>query len=171
MIRQLAAIAAKELKVFFKDPTGLSLNFVMPLAFILVMSFALAGTFGANNSERPLTVLIVNNDEGSRAAAVIRELQSEANIVTETAINGVTLTAQTAEQAIIDRQQSLALVFPSNFSTAIDQPLSADPQISTTVRVIADLGAARQFIEPVVAALQGLVAQANAEAMPDKITT
>lgn len=170
MIRQLAAISTKELKVFFKDPTGLSLNFVMPLAFILVMSFALAGTFGSNNSERPLTVLIVNNDEGPRAAAVISELQSEANIVTETAMNGVTLTEQIAEQAIIDRQHSLALIFPSNYSSAIDQPLNADPQISSTVRVIADPGASRQFIEPVVAALQGLVAQANAEAMPDKIT-
>jgi ABC-2 type transport system permease protein len=171
MFRQLLAITAKELKVFFKDPTGLSLNFVMPLAFIVVMSFALSGTFGANASggERPVQVLVVNLDEGPHAAEVIERLRDEANVAIETALDGAALDAASAERAIAEQQRSVALIFPANFSQVVDQNLDTDPLVTTTVQVIADPGASRQFVEPVAASLQGLVAQKTAEVMPGKL--
>ena len=46
MFRQIIALTIKDLKVIFKDTGGVAALFLMPAMFIIVMSNALAGSFG-----------------------------------------------------------------------------------------------------------------------------
>jgi hypothetical protein len=43
MLNQILALTWKDLKVFFKDPGGVTVIFLQPFMFILVMSYALSG--------------------------------------------------------------------------------------------------------------------------------
>ena len=52
--RQITAMAVKELIVLWKDREALALLFIMPLFFVLVMSFALEGIYSAGTRERPI---------------------------------------------------------------------------------------------------------------------
>ena len=75
MFFQIYAIVVKEFKLFLKDREALTLLFAMPAFFILVMSLALETVYEAGSKERPLEIIVINEDHGPRAQEVLNTLK------------------------------------------------------------------------------------------------
>ena len=67
IVKQAFHIAKKEWRLLLRNPHGLAVLFLMPAAFILVMSFALKNTLTSANVELPKTGWVI--EDGSPVAA------------------------------------------------------------------------------------------------------
>lgn len=157
MIRQLIAMTIKDLKVLFKDSGGIAVLFLMPAMFLFVMSNALAGSFTRN--DRPIDVLMVNQDRGTVGAALVDSLTDGGgfNVVTES--NGALLTRETAEKLIVDQQYSIALIIPADFSEHIRSQFGAQSPTPAPIELIVDPATSEQMLGPVKGAVAGLAQQ------------
>lgn len=162
MLRQILAITWKDLKIFFTDPGSVALIFLMPFMFIVVMSYALAGLFGRDDAQ--IQVLAVNQDQGSRALAVLQQLDALDAFQVETTWEGQPLNREMAERLIAQKKRSLALVFPSDFSAALEQSSAAERQTAQILAIV-DPATSNQFIEPILGTLQGLIERQTFAAM------
>jgi ABC-2 type transport system permease protein len=166
MLKQILALTWKDLKVFFKDRGAVVLIFVQPFMFILVMSYALSGIFRTGN--RPILILAVNQDKGTQAAAVLRQLGEMKSFAVETTWQGQPLTQQKAEQLIIKGKRNLALIFPPDFSTVLEQNPAIRERRTTKVVFIVDPATSSQLVEPIRGTLQGLLERTAFTAMVPK---
>ncbi len=155
MLKQILALTWKDLKVFFKDRGAVVLIFVQPFMFILVMSYALSGIFRAG--DRSILILAVNQDKGTQAAAVLRQLGETKPFAVETAWEGQPLTQQKVEQLIIKGKRNLALIFPPDFSAVLEENPATRARRTTKVLFIVDPATSSQFVEPIQGTLQGLL--------------
>jgi ABC-2 type transport system permease protein len=166
MLKQILALTWKDLKVFFKDRGAVVLIFVQPFMFILVMSYALSGIF--RTGDRPILILAVNQDKGTQAAAVLRQLGEMKAFAVETVWQGQPLTQQKAEQLIIKGKHNLALIFPSDFSAVLEQNPAIRERRTTKVLFIVDPTTSSQLVEPTSGTLQGLLERTASTAMVPK---
>jgi ABC-2 type transport system permease protein len=166
MLKQILALTWKDLKVFFKDRGAVVLIFVQPFMFILVMSYALSGIFRAG--DRPILILAVNQDKGSQAAAVLRQMGETKPFAVETAWEGQPLTQQKVEQLIVKGKRNLALIFPPEFSTVLEQNPAVRERRTTKVLFIVDPTTPSQFVEPIQGTLQGILERTTFTAMVPK---
>ncbi|MBT6151250.1 MAG: ABC transporter permease, partial [Chloroflexi bacterium] len=67
MLNQILAITIKDLKVLVRDRGGMISLFLMPVMFILVMSFAQRDMYSVGTTDKPVELLVVNLDEGDLA--------------------------------------------------------------------------------------------------------
>jgi len=163
MFNQIIALTWKDLKIFFKDIGAVIFIFLQPFMFIVIMSYAMAGLF-SGGSDHPVRLLVVNQDGGAPAAALIKQIGNTTGFSVETTWDGPTLTRARAEQLIVDGKRGMALVFPSNFSQALEQLPGAPNSLTTTLTLISDPATPSQVIEPIVGTLNGLLAQATTTA-------
>jgi ABC-2 type transport system permease protein len=166
MLKQILALTWKDLKVFFKDRGAVVLIFVQPFMFILVMSYALSGIFRTGN--RPILILAVNQDKGTQAAAVLRQLGEMKSFAVETTWQGQPLTQQKAEQLIIKGKRNLALIFPPDFSAVLEQNPAVRERRTTKVVFNVDPTTSSQLVEPIQGTLQGLLERTAFTAMVPK---
>ena len=158
MLNQILISTWKDLKIFFKDPGAVTLIFLQPFMFIVVMSYALGGLF--EPGEDKIQLLAVNQDRGVQAAAIIRQLDQMAAFRVEMTWEGQPLTREMAENVIIKENRDLALVFPSDFSETLEQEPVIAERRTTRVLVIVDPATSSQFVEPIIGTLQGLIERA-----------
>ena len=157
MIYQILAITLKEFKVLLRDRGALTMLFILPIAFILVMTTALQGVFGAGGSNNPVDLLVVNLDRGSIAAKVLGDLHANSGLVLIEQQNGQPLTRQAAEDLIVARKYSIALVFPSDFSESILKAASDPKAVKAVVSFVADPAVGSQLIAPTRGLVQGTI--------------
>jgi len=155
MLKQILALTWKDLKVFFKDRGAVVMIFVQPFMFILVMSYALSGVF--RTGDRPIHILVVNQDKGTQAATILRQLDEMKAFVVETNWEGQPLTQQKVEQLIIRGKRNLALIFPPDFSVVLEQDPGTQERRTEKVLFIVDPATSSQFVEPIQGTLQGLI--------------
>ena len=173
MLYQILMTTWKDLKILLKDPGGLATLFLMPAMFILVMSVALAGTFG-NGDDKPVDVLVVNQDSGEIGAALVSDLKAAGGLNIETEWEGARLTRAKAEELIVAQKRNIAVVIPAGFTDAIHRAALETPAGQTTTPVTIDLVAdpttSNQVLGPIKGALAGLSQQAVArELIPNSI--
>jgi len=166
MLNQILVSTWKDLKIFFKDPGAVTLIFLQPFMFIVVMSYALGGLF--EPGEDKIQLLAVNQDRGVQAAAIIRQLDQMDAFLVETIWEGQPLTREMAEKLIIKEKRNLALVFSPDFSEALEQEPAMAERHTTNVLVIVDPATSRQFVEPIIGTLQGLIERGTYTAMMPK---
>jgi len=159
MLRQIIALTIKDLKVIFKDTGGVAALFLMPAMFIIVMSNALAGSFGSS-SDQLINVLVVNLDRGATGATLVDSLTASGGINVETTWESQPLTRAQAEQLIVDQQRSIAIVIPADFSDALQQVAFDQAAQSAQIELVADPATSQQVLGPVKGALTGLSQQA-----------
>lgn len=167
MLNQILALTWKDLKIFFKDRGHVVLIFLQPLMFIVLMSYALSGVFHSGE-DRPIRLLAVNEDRGKQAAVVLSQLDQIKSFQVEETWEGQDITRGKAERLIAEGKRSMALIFPADFSSILEQrPASREPQ-RTKILVIVDPTTPSQFVEPVLGTLQGLVERTAYTAMMPK---
>ncbi len=159
MFRQIVALTIKDLKVIFKDTGGVAALFLMPAMFIIVMSNALAGTFGSG-SDQLINVLVVNLDRGKTGAALVDDLKASGGINVETTWENQPLTRAQAEQLIADQKRNIAIVIPEDFSHALQKVAFGNAAQSAQIELVVDPATSEQVLGPVKGALAGLSQQA-----------
>ena len=155
MINQIVAITIKEFKVLLHDRGAFTGLFILPLAFILVMTTALSGAFNAGGGNNPIQVLVVNQDQGAISGKVIADLRSTSGLALVEEQEGQPITRAMAENLITARKYSIALVFPANFSTAILKAASDPSTVKAVVSFVVDPAVGSQLLAPVQGMVQG----------------
>jgi ABC-2 type transport system permease protein len=158
-IHQVIAIAIKEMKVLCHDRQALALLFLMPVFFILVMSFALEGVFDIGTKSRPLEVFVVNQDKGKQADITIGELKKLEGFSFLSIAANKTGETQTIEHLVARGKYRFALVFPDSYSDCIQ---GADPnseRCAVSVRLFADPTVNYQLVTNLKNIIHGLVEQ------------
>jgi ABC-2 type transport system permease protein len=153
MLRHLTAITRKELKILFKDPAGLALLFLMPLFFIIAMSLALQGVFDAGGKKRPVTLLIVDLDQGVLSKKVVSDLAGVEGILLKDQVDRKPLTLEKAESLINKKVYPLALVFNNGFSKEVE----AGQSIDETVYLIMGPSINQQLTLPLKGVIRGVL--------------
>lgn len=166
MLNQILVSTWKDIKIFFKDPGAVTLIFLQPFMFIVVMSYALSGLY--EPGEDQIQLLAVNQDHGTQAAAILRQLDEMDAFQVETTCEGQPLTREMAENLIIEEKRNLALVFPPDFSEALEQERALAKRHTTKILVIVDPATSSQFVEPILGTLQGLIERGTYTAMMPK---
>ncbi|BCY19542.1 hypothetical protein hrd7_33910 (plasmid) [Leptolinea sp. HRD-7] len=165
MFNQIFAIALKEIKVLFHDRGSLIALFGLPIAFILVMTVALDGVFTSGTSDKPIVMLVSNQDTGPLAASVVKDLRTAEGLSLVETYNGSPLTAAKIEELITARQYMLGVDFPADFSDAVltsgSDPEAAKPQ----VRFIVDPTANNQILAPARGLVEGHVERVTSFAL------
>lgn len=156
MLRQIIAIAIKEMKVVWLDREALLLLFAMPMFFILVMSLALQGVFEAGTGTRPIEVLVVNEDGGLLTEHAIADLKGIEGLTLIEAADGAPLSRETADGMILRGEHSLALVFGAGFSERINRGPQSPVQ-PPTVYLISDPAAHIPVLNSLKAIVQSVV--------------
>ena len=157
MLNQIFAITQKELKVIAHDRGALVGLFLMPIAFILIMTVALQGVFDAGSNDNPVQMLIVNQDQGDIAAKIITDLGAVSGLDLIEQQAGQPLTRSAAEDLITARTYSIALVFPADFSARILAGAVQPDGAKTTVTFITDPTVGSQLLSPAQGMVQGYV--------------
>jgi len=156
MIRQILAMTWKDLKIFFKDRGGMILIFLQPFMFIVVMSYALSGLFTPGEEE--IQILAVNQDRGGRAAIILEQMDGLSAFRVETTWEGQPLSRQKAEDLIVEGERDLALVFPPDFSEALEQDSATAGHSAIQIQVIVDPATSDRLVQPVLGTLQSFIA-------------
>jgi ABC-2 type transport system permease protein len=124
------------------------------------MTAATSGLYGTDQSA--VSVLVINEDQGSVSAQVIDGLKAAKGFKVETEWEGQTLTLAKAEELITSRKRQLAIIFPADFSQNALSEIAHSPssQSAATVQLMLDPSLSEQFTGPIIGTLQGVLLQA-----------
>ncbi|MBN2500096.1 MAG: ABC-2 transporter permease [Anaerolineales bacterium] len=171
MIHQIIAITIKDLKVLFHDRGGIVALFLMPAMFILVMSYALQGTFEPT-ADQPYEVLVVNQDNGELGAEAVKGLEDLDGVTIINTVEDYTLDFEAADALVSAGDYPIAVIFPTDFTDTIMNAATDSTIEKATVSFIVDPSTASQFTAPIQGAVTGLVQNMAATAQaPLRITT
>ncbi len=140
----LLSIIKKDLKLVLRDPGELLTLFLMPLAFILPISFAMGGGdgYGIDASNRRQRLPVANLDSGVRATALLNALSDAVTIESSYTLTaaqslGVGATAECAQagpacdermarELVAQSRRAAALIIPAGFTRDVDagQPVT-----------------------------------------------
>ena len=166
MLYQILALTIKDLKILFRDRGGMIALFIMPMMFILVMSVALQGVFQVGSGDRPVEVLVVNQDQGATyidggearlADEALHALAQVEGLRLISQVDGMPLTRERAEALIADGEYRMALVFPPDFSTRVVEAIGDPEAEQPTLIAIVDPTAGPRLVAPVEAAVRAYV--------------
>lgn len=157
MIQQIAAIIAKELRVLWRDRQALTLLFMMPVFFILVMSFALEGVFEAGSKGHPIGVLVVDQDKGALVAQTLSDLKRLEGLTFIETIGGMPLTRERAERLIQKGKYPLVLLFEKGFSEGIRSTPKGPTDEMATVRFVHDPATNLQLLASVKGSIRSVI--------------
>jgi ABC-2 type transport system permease protein len=148
MVMATAALIRKELLLLLRDWHALLLLFVMPTAFILVMSLALQNRF-AEDQGVSLSYYLVDEDHSAESAALTAALAGTKEFKAQAA----TATLPELHTAVQHDKMQFLIYFPPGFGKALggDMPLAMQLQ--------AGPGVEPALFELFRARLQGLLAQ------------
>ena len=74
MLRKLGVCAAKEIRVILRDREGLAILFVMPVAFVIIMSLALQDFFRQGSTPQ-FSLVVLDGDRGKLARAIVNGVE------------------------------------------------------------------------------------------------
>jgi len=157
MMRQIIALALKELNVLWHDREALALLFLMPVFFILLMSLALEGVFETGTSARPLKILVVNEDRGQEAQKTIDALGKVEGIVLVQTWEGEPLTLEQARDRIARQAFGLALHFRQHMSAQIKSGRTRTGHSDPGLALIVDPTLNYHLLSSLKATIQGVV--------------
>lgn len=157
MIQQIYAVTVKELKVLWHDREALTLLFIMPVFFILVMSLALEGVYGGGGREQPLEILTVNEDQGLAAGKVILDLGKMERLTVVESLENAPVTLRKARDLIKTQKYRLALHFGDQFSEQIQSDSDVNRTRAPTISLIIDPAMNLQLVSSLRGTIQGIV--------------
>lgn len=112
------AVVAKDLTILLKDTGAVVTLFLLPLMFIVVMSFALAPLFRAPG-DRPLVVPVEDRDRGPRAQRVLERLREVPRVQVELVPD--------AEAEVLSGRRAAGLVLLAGFEQSGELLLIGGP--------------------------------------------
>jgi ABC-2 type transport system permease protein len=133
----LTACVRKELLLLTRDIHGLALLFIMPLAFILIMSLALQDQFAARAGQKP-AVVAIDLDGSDASRALLANLTKDAAFEVRIAAS-VPGDAQLRQQ-LRSGEFAFAITVQKGFGTQLSSPPAAAAPAPVSVMVAPDTG-------------------------------
>jgi ABC-2 type transport system permease protein len=130
---------------------------MMPVFFILVMSFALEGVFEAGSKGQPIKVLVIDQDKGIVVQQVINDLKELEGLLLIETIDGDPLTLDKAEQLIRKGAHPLTILFEEGFSERVLRTPKDTKEEMATVRFISDPATNLQLLASVKGAIRSMI--------------
>ncbi len=127
----LLACIAKELLLVRRDLHGLALLFLMPLAFVLIMSLAMQETF-ASRAGKQVQVLLVDADDSAASKQLAERIGNSGAFAL---IDG---DGAQVDAALDDGRAHFALLIDAGFGERLQQPSSADEEPLLRLQVAPD---------------------------------
>jgi ABC-2 type transport system permease protein len=134
----LRAMLRKEWRQLVRDPAGLAMLFVMPIAFIVGLSVALQGAF-ASPDEAERLVVCVTGDDAVQVRALVEGIGASGMFRVRGPGSGGPAGRAQAERGVADGACAVAVVVPATMSagirleTAASVELLADPVLSESI--------------------------------------
>lgn len=133
----LMACIRKELLLLSRDLHGLALLFLMPLAFILIMSLALQNQF-AERAGQKLWVLTQDQDQSAASRALLDSLAESSAFKLQSAAEP--LKDSELNASLRRGEYAFAIMIPKGFAAALTTPPGKDNTAPLTVTVAPDTG-------------------------------
>jgi ABC-2 type transport system permease protein len=148
-MKRIFNIAWKDILIALRDPVGLVLMLVAPIALTLVTAFAFGGLGGGTTSGglQEIQVAIYNQDQGTYGAMLVNildpdsetlaanpDLQPIADLLAPTVVTG----EAEARRLIDDEQYAAAVIIPPGFSGSIVPSDPTQPAVSSTIEIYAN---------------------------------
>ncbi len=155
------ALVAKDLRILFRDRTGMVLLFLMPAMFLLVMSVALRDVFAVGTRSRPLDLPVVVLDRGvplpqggdlNLADRVLEDLQAQEGL---TVLPNTATSWSEAEALVTEGTYPVVLVLPPDFTQSL---MAGKPARAVLFVDPSAPAAVRTALKGMVAAVLGRVA-------------
>ncbi|MDP6507903.1 MAG: ABC transporter permease [Chloroflexota bacterium] len=168
MLRAIYAITLKEIRVFAADLGSLVTLFVMPLAFIVIFSLALADVYATSPEDNPIAIPISVDGAGALAEQIAAVLDSAEGIdVIRNDADDIPFTAGSLADAVAAGDYQIAVVFPVGFTDALSDSgvLLGGAAAPVTVELVTDPATTLQFIAPIQGAVAGVIQQTLGQMM------
>jgi len=156
-VHHVIAIAVKEVKILCHDRQALALLFLMPVFFILVMSFALEGVFDIGTKNRPLTVFYVNQDRGKEADTTIDALKRIEGFSFLPIPVNKTADKKEIEHLVAKGKHHFVLLFRDSYSECIQIAKPNSDRCAVTVHLFADPTVNHQIVANLNNIINGFV--------------
>jgi len=114
------ATLKKEFLLLIRDPGGLALIFLMPLALVVVMALIQDNTFRGWQETR-IEVLLVDEDGGSLGSQLENTFRTSANLSVIRKLDGSPLTVQRARSLVRSGQYKAVVIIPENASSRLQR--------------------------------------------------
>ncbi len=157
MFNAIIATARKDFSLMAKDPGALAILFIMPLVFIVVMSFAMAKVY--DPSAKPLVVAVADEDHGAFATELVQELKTTGGFEVVTDEQGKPLDRATVERVLVAGRQQIAVVIPAGVSEALGGAVSGKRTDARDIFLVTDPSLSPDVLSPLRAAINGLAQQ------------
>jgi ABC-2 type transport system permease protein len=156
-MHKFLAILKKEVLLLLRDPSGLAILFLMPMALVFIMTLIQESTFNTLN-EAGIPIVLVDNDKDSLGASVIYGLSNTKACHLTTQLDGKPATVESAEKAVAEGKFMIGIVIPagatkairSNVQSLVEQTLAdSTVDLSSIPETKHDTVEISMFIDPV----------------------
>jgi ABC-2 type transport system permease protein len=115
------SIARKDLRLFFRDRTGMALGLLLPLVLVFVFGFVMKLANGGDSGMSRTALWVVDQDSSEASRRFIGQLREAATlkVLPEEGREGVS--EATVRREIADGELHHALVLPAGFGAAIER--------------------------------------------------
>ena len=162
MLYQIYAMTVKDFKVMMKDRGAMVVLFILPVIFIFVMTAS--GMGGTSDDDRPMQILVVNEDQGALADEAIAELNGLDGMRLIETEDGQAITPTTADELIVAGSYRVAVIFPADFSAKIVAAATDAEAETAVVTFVVDPALDTRFLAPIQGSVVGYIERTAATA-------
>ena len=120
---ELWASIKKEWLVLIRDKGGMAILFLMPVALVVIMAVVQDAPF-RDYQERKLEVLVLNQDNGTVAEAIISGLDGQDNLTAIDSLDGQPLDEKTLNASINEGDHQLGIILKEGLSEELEEIIS-----------------------------------------------
>ena len=138
MFRVAWQLARKDLRIFFRDRTGMLLGFALPIALVGIFGFimgALGGGSAGDDGVNPVQVAVLDEDVSPASATFVQALRDSPMIRPIFPKEG-TWTREQLRARLADGDEPFALIVPEGFADGTDLVLLRDPGRTLEARLV-----------------------------------
>ncbi len=120
MLNSACILAAKDLRIYFRDPAGLALGFLVPITLVTVFGWLMTYAFGARGGMPKVAIWVVDQDKSLVSEQFIRNLRSSNMLTILPKLNSPAIDAEQLRTKIADGDAHHGIVIPSGFGKSTD---------------------------------------------------
>lgn len=148
-------LAAKDLKIYFRDPIGLLLGFLVPIALVTVFGVLMTYAFGGSSGGIKVTLYVVDSDDSEASERLVKSLVSGGMLSVKSFNDQVEDPEANLRTKIREGDAHHGLVIPPGYGEAIES--GALPNL----RMLRDPGRGMEDQIIQIAILRGLMGSAD----------
>jgi ABC-2 type transport system permease protein len=153
-------IARKDLRLFFRDRTGMLLGLLLPVALVTVFGMVMKFAFGGGSGMPKVELWVVDDDGSEPSRAFVAALRDSAMLAVRPRPDAPPVTAAAARAKVVDGEAHHALVVGKGYGEALQA--GKEPPLT----VVRDPGRTMEARLVGIALMQATMAAGDGKSMP-----